>query len=255
MLLAIDIGNSSTKFGVFDSSTLIDKFAIHTTSDLAVSDLLFDRLKYVNDRFFNIDSVVVCSVVPELNETFSKALKELLSVTPVYVDHSFDFGLKIGYHPITSLGIDRLVNASSAVAKYGSPVIVCSFGTATTVDLVSADKKYLGGVIAPGMKLLADALHSKTSQLPNVAIEKPKSVIGNTTESSIKSGVFYGYVGLVDGILERIFFEAGARHRVIATGGFASMIADQGALVDTVDENLTLDGLRVLIEKTSNAAM
>jgi len=254
MLLAIDIGNSSTKFGVFESTTLIDKFVIPTTRDLSVNELLFDRLKYINDRFFTIDRAIVCSVVPELNDTFRKAVKELLSVTPVFVDHSFDFGLKISYHPVTSLGIDRLVNASSAT-KYGLPVIVCSFGTASTIDLVGADSEYLGGVIAPGMKLLADALHLKTSQLPSVTIKKPESVIGNTTESSIKSGVFYGYMGLVDGILERMFSEIGTRPEVIATGGFASMIAGQSELVDTVDENLTLDGLRSLIQETSNARM
>src|SRR5688572_7408490 len=162
MLLAIDIGNSSTKFGVFESTNLIDKFVIPTTRDLSVNELLFDRLKYINDRFFTIDRAVVCSVVPELNYTFRKALKELLSVTPLFVDHSFDLGLKISYHPVTSVGIDRLVNASSATAKYGPPVIVCSFGTATTIDLVTADREYLGGVIAPGMKLLADALHQNT---------------------------------------------------------------------------------------------
>jgi type III pantothenate kinase len=253
MLLAIDIGNSSTKFGIFDSTTLIDKFAIPTTRDLSVGELLFDRLKYVNERFFTIGRVVICSVVPELNETFRNASKELFSVTPIYVDHSFDLGLKISYHPITSVGIDRLVNASSAAAKYGPPLIVSSFGTATTIDLVSSESEYLGGVIAPGMRLLADALHQKTSQLPSVAIEKPESVFGNTTEGSIKSGVFYGYVGLVDGILERMFSEIGSRPKVIATGGFARLIADQSKLVDTVDENLTLDGLRSLVEKTSNA--
>jgi type III pantothenate kinase len=255
MLLAIDIGNSSTKFGVFDSTNLIDKFAIPTTRDLSVSDLHFDRLKYVNDRAFSIDRAVVCSVVPELNDTFRQALKELLAITPTFVDHAFDFGLKISYDPVTSVGIDRLVNASSAVAKYGAPVMVCSFGTATTIDLVNSESEYVGGVIAPGMRLLAEALQSKTSQLPRVAIERPEGVIGNTTEASIKSGVFYGYIGLVNGILERLFTEIGARPKVIATGGFASMIADQTKLVDTVDENLTLDGLRALIEKTSNARM
>lgn len=255
MLLAIDIGNSSTKFGIFDSANLIDKFAIPTSRDLSVSDLCFDRLKYVNDRAFSIDRAVVCSVVPELNDTFRQALKELLAITPIFVDHSFDFGLKINYHPVTSLGIDRLVNASSAAAKYGAPVIVCSFGTATTIDLVNSESEFPGGVIAPGMRVLAEALHNKTSQLPRVAIEKPERAVGNTTEASIKSGIFYGYIGLVDGILERLFSEIGTTPNVIATGGFASLIADQSTLIDTVDENLTLNGLRALIEKTSYSRM
>ena len=252
MLLAIDIGNSSIKFGVFESSSLIDKFAIPTARDLSVEDLLFDRLKYINDRFFNIDSAIVCSVVPELNDTFRSAVKELLSVTPTFVDHSSDFGLTINYHPVESLGLDRLVNAAAAAAKYGAPVVVCSFGTATTIDFVNDDREYMGGVIAPGMKLLAEALHGRTSQLPNVAIEEPDSVIGNTTESSIQSGVFYGYVGLVEGILERFFSAIGTRPDVVATGGFASIIARHSSLVNIVDENLTLDGVRYLSETTSN---
>ncbi len=255
MLLAIDIGNSSTKFGVFESSSLIDKFAIPTSLDLSVSDLLFDRLKYVNDRFFSIDRAIVCSVVPKLNDTFRDALKELLSVTPVFVDHSFDFGFRINYDPVTSVGIDRLVNASSAAVKYGKPIIACSFGTASTIDIVSRDSEYLGGVIAPGMKLLADALHHKTAQLPTVAIERPDRVIGNTTEASIKSGVFYGYVGLVDGLLERILSEIETSPQVIATGGFASLIASESRLVTTVDENLTLEGLRRLADEALTAEM
>ena len=249
MLLAIDIGNSLTKFGVFESTSLIDKFAILTTNDLTVNDLLFDRLKYINDRFFSIDRAIVCSVVPELNERFRSALKELLSVTPIFIDHSFDLGLKINYEPVTSVGIDRLVNASAAAAKYGAPVIVCSFGTATTVDFVNSGKEYLGGVIAPGMKLLAEALHLKTSLLPNVSIEKPERVIGNTTEASIRSGVFYGYVGMVDGILERFFSEIGSRPIVIGTGGLANTLGAESSFEVTVDETLALEGLTRLSEQ------
>ena len=130
MLLAIDIGNSSTKFGVFDSTNLIDKFAIPTTQDLSISDLHFDRLKYVNDRAFCIDRAVVCSVVPELNDTFRQALKDLLSITPIFIDHSFDFGLKISYEPVTSVGIDRLVNASSAADRpWVNPAIAAQQST------------------------------------------------------------------------------------------------------------------------------
>ena len=255
MLLAIDIGNSSTKFGVFESSSLIDKFAIPTSRDLSVDDLLFDRLKYVNERFFSIDSAIVCSVVPELNDTFREASQKLLSVTPNFVDHSYDFGLEINYQPVTSVGIDRLVNASSAAGKYGSPVMVCSFGTATTIDFVDPANVYQGGVIAPGMKLLADALHTNTSQLPQVPIEPLESVIGKTTEASIKAGVFYGYIGLVDHIIERMVSEVGSRPKVVSTGGFAPMIAGHSSMVDIVDENLTLEGLKGLMETEVNVRL
>ena len=131
----------------------------------------------------------------------------------------------------------------------GRPVIVCSFGTATTNDVVNADGEYLGGTIAPGMNTLAEALHLKTSKLPQVAIEKPESVIGKTTVDSIRSGVFFGYIGLVEGIIRRMFDELGETPKVIATGGFARTVSDNCNLINTVDENLMLDGLRILFER------
>ena len=249
MLLAIDIGNSSIKFGVFDGASLVDKFLIQTKRDYTVEELLFDRLQYVDDRFFRIDSVSVSSVVPELDDTIRQACKKMLKVTPVFIDHTFDFGLKINYEPVTTVGTDRLINASTAVEKYGRPVIVCSFGTATTIDAVDAGSEYLGGTIAPGMTTLAEALHLKTSKLPHVAIEKPESVFGNTTVDSIRSGVFFGYVGLVEGIIRRMFDELGDNPKVVATGGFARLMSENTDLINTVDENLMLDGLRILSER------
>ena len=249
MLLAIDIGNSSIKFGIFEAASLADKFLIPTKRDYTVDELLFDRLRYIEERFFRIDSVIVSSVVPELNDTFMQMCKTLLKVTPLFVDHTFDFGLKIKYEPITAAGTDRLINASAAVEKYGRPVIVCSFGTATTIDAVNADGEYLGGAIAPGMNTLAEALHLKTSKLPQVAIEKPESVIGRTTVDSIRSGVFFGYIGLVEGIIRGMFDELGNTPKVVATGGFAKTIVENCDLINTVDENLMLDGLRLLFER------
>ncbi len=251
MLLAVDIGNSSTKFGIFESGSLIDKFLIPTFRDYTVDELLFDRLKYVNDSFFRIDSAIVSSVVPAMNDTLAGACKKLLKVSPVFIDHTFDFGLKIRYQPSSAAGTDRLVNASSAASKYGLPVIACSFGTATTIDAVNADAEYLGGTISPGMRTLAEALQVKTSKLPLVTIEKPETVIGSNTEGSIKSGVFYGYMGLVEGILERMFDELGEKPSVVATGGFAGVVAENSKLIDVVDESLTLDGLFLLAGRTA----
>ncbi len=251
MLLAIDIGNSSTKFGVFESESLVDKFVIPTARDYAMEELPIGRLRQINERFFQIDAAIVSSVVPEMNEPLSRSCKELLHVTPKFVDHTFDFGLKIRYEPITAVGTDRLVNAAAARAKHGCPLIVCSFGTATTIDVVSSESEYLGGTIAPGMKTLAEALHLKTSKLPLVVIEKPDSVIGSTTEESIKSGVFYGYIGMVEGIIERIFETLNERPKVVATGGFSRLVAEESSLIDVVDENLILDGLRALAVKNS----
>lgn len=249
MLLAIDIGNSSTKFGIFESQSLIDKFVIPTVRDYTVDELLFDRVRYINERFFQIDKAVVSSVVPEVNDPLSQACWELLKIKPTFVDHMFDFGLKINYTPVAAAGTDRLVNASSAATKYGTPVITCSFGTATTIDLVSKQNEFLGGTIGPGIRMLAESLHRQTSKLPLVAIEEPANVIGTTTEDSIKSGVFYGYIGQVEGIIERMFAELDEVPKVIATGGLAHTVAEHSSLIDIVDENLTLDGLRLLIER------
>lgn len=249
-LLAIDIGNSSTKFGIFESSSLLDKFSIPTRKDYAMDELMFDRLLRVGERFVKYEAALIASVVPELNGTLGDALVKQLNVTPRFIDHTFDFGIGIDYHPPESAGVDRLVNASAAAAKYGCPVVACSFGTATTFDVVSGEMHYIGGAIAPGMRTLAEALHIKTSKLPNVAVvEEPAAAIGQTTEDSIKSGVFHGYVGMVEGVLERIFEELGDEAKVVGTGGFAKTVAGKSSMIDLVDEDLTLDGVRMLAER------
>ena len=254
MLLAIDIGNSRTKFGIFDSDSLIDKFSIPSERDYAAEELLFDRLERSGDRFLRIDTVAACSVVPELNDTFRRAFKKLLNVTPVFIDHTFDFGLKINYDPPSAIGVDRLVNASAAAAKYGAPVIACSFGTATTFDVVTNTREHLGGAIAPGLRAMAESLHLKTSKLPLVSIEKPQSPLGTTTETSIRSGVYYGYIGLVEGILTRIFEDLGEKPRVIGTGGFVKTVAAESGMIDIVDEDLTLQGVRLIADRRSATA-
>ncbi len=249
MLLAIDIGNSSIKFGIFESGSLVEKFLIQTKRDYTVDEFLSVGLQSFEDRLFRIDSVSVSSVVPELDDVVRQACVKMFEVAPVFVDHTFDLGIKINYEPVTAAGTDRLINAATAAEKYGKPVIVCSFGTATTIDAVNAAGEYLGGTIAPGMNTLAAALHLKTSKLPHVEIEKPESVFGNTTVDSIRSGVFFGYVGLVEGIIRRMFGELGDTPTVVATGGFARLIFDNSNLINIVDESLTLDGLRILFER------
>lgn len=264
MLLAIDIGNSRIKFGVFDDARLISKFSIPTIRDdspdwirNAVGDNLPER----------ISSAIVCSVVPQIEAALRELIEGLYGVMPTFVNNSFDFGLTIKYEPPDSVGTDRLVNAFSAVRKYGKPCIVCSFGTATTVDAVNSNSEYLGGIIAPGMNTLAEALHLTTSKLPKIEIEKPDRVIGNTTVDSIQSGIFYGYIGLVEGILTKMTAEllsappavaggdvkdgSAEKPTVIATGGFAQIIADECDLIEIVDESLTLEGLKLLLERGS----
>ena len=249
MLLAIDIGNSLIKFGVFDGEELIDKFSIATRRDYSVEELHFDRLQFTSGKFLKIDRTVVSTVVPELVHAVREASQTQFKVTPVFIDHNADFGITNKYDPPTAVGIDRLVNASAAVEKYGAPAIVCSFGTATVIDAVNKDREFLGGVIAPGAKMMAAALHENTSLLPSIQIEAPERVIGSTTVDAMVSGVVNGQIAMADGLIKRTASELGSKPRVIATGGLAHIIAGPIKTVSVIDENLTLDGLRLLGDK------
>ncbi len=243
MLLAIDIGNSSTKFGIFDGESLLHKFSIQTKRDYTVEELLFDRLKLHEHQFIqvDIDTCIVASVVPELNGVISRVCNELFKITPRFVDASWDLGFAVDYDPPSAAGADRLVNCFAAVSKYEIPVVVCSFGTATTIDVVN-ENGYVGGIIAPGMGTMAMALETVTSKLPGVAIEAPANLVGKTTVESIQSGIVNGHVAMVEGLLDRI----GNTGKVVATGGFAQMLSLKTSVIDIVDENLTLEGLRLL---------
>ena len=247
MILAIDIGNSSVKFGVFDRETLISRFSIPTVrrnSPEEINSLIEKKLVHP------ISAIVISSVVTELNSAFQQLSEKILRIEPIFVTNQFDFNLKIKYFPPEKLGIDRLVAVFAAAGKYGAPCIVCDFGTATTIDVVSREREFLGGIITPGISTLSEALFAKTSKLPRVEIEKPPRVIGNSTVTAIQSGIFYGYVGLTEGILRRMFEELNEKPTVIATGGFADLIAGNCGLIEIVDENLMLEGLRMIYEKT-----
>jgi type III pantothenate kinase len=246
MLLAIDIGNSSTKLGAFENETLVKRLIIPTIRS-KTADEIHASFEAQLDRQFS--AIVISSVVPELNDAFRILGEKYFNQTPFFVDNLLDFGLEIKYFPPENLGIDRLVAAFAATRKYSAPVIVCDFGTATTIDAVNSNEEYLGGIITPGINTLSEALFIKTSKLPRVEIRKPETVIGNSTVGSIQSGIFYGYVGLTEGILKRMIDELGEKPKVVATGGFASLIAENCDLIETVDENLMLDGLRIIHKK------
>lgn len=249
MLLAIDIGNSLIKFGVFDGDELFDKFSIATKRDYNKDELHFDRLTFADGKFLKIDTAVVATVVPELILPVREASRAQFKVTPTIVDHSSNFGITNKYDPPTSVGVDRLVNASAAAEKYGTPVIICSFGTATVIDAVNKKGEFIGGIIAPGVKTMAESLFKQTAQLPNVELEKTEHVIGNSTNDAIRSGVVNGQIAMAEGLIRQIAAEMGSKPRVIATGGFGHLIADSIKTVSVIDENLTLDGLRMIAER------
>ena len=243
MLIVIDIGNTLTKFGLFDNDLLIGRFAASTLSDPSARRIF----SQIPNR--DISAVVVSCVVPKLRETYAQIFKKTHGIEPIFIDSSFDFDLKINYFPPENLGIDRLVAAFAAVEKWSETCIVCDFGTATTIDVVTANREFSGGIIAPGMKTMSESLFAKTSKLPRVEIEKPPRVIGDSTTRAIQSGIYFGYIGLVDGIVERMTNELGGEAKVVATGGFAALIAESSAKIDIVDDNLLFDGLRLIYEK------
>lgn len=252
MLLAIDIGNTNTSLGVFDGENLIADWRLAT-----VRNRTFDEIGVLSRQMFSVceinykkvSAVIVASVVPQLNFAFQKMSKKHFENDAIFVDSTFDFGLKIKYNPPASVGADRLVAASAAASIYGKPCIVCDFGTATTIDAVNFAGEYVGGTITPGINVLAEALFEKTSKLPKIEITKPETVLGNSTVNSIRAGIYFGYAGLVEGIINRMIEALGEKPKIVATGGLSNFIAESSKLIETVDEKLMLDGLRLIYER------
>jgi type III pantothenate kinase len=243
MLLAVDIGNTSIKFGIFDGDTLLSKSSIPAKRDYTNDEIL----AAIGDSLdLPIENSLVCSVVPELDDIVGVLIAEQCGVDARFVTSDLDFGLKIDYQPLDAIGADRLVNSFAASQKYGVPCIVCSLGTATTVDVVGSGNELLGGLIAPGMATMAKALYLNASRLPEVSLEKPPSIIANNTVDSIRSGIFYGQLSMIEGIIQRVSDQLDSKPTVVATGGFAAMISKETDTIDIVDENLLLDGLNLL---------
>ena len=259
MLLVIDVGNTNTSLGVFgEGETLAAHWRLTTARERTVDEYgvharnLF-ALAGLDSRA--ITGVCIASVVPPLNFTLKRMSEDYFHLTPLFIDHSTDAGLEILYEPPSDVGADRIVDAVAAVDKYGAPCIVVDFGTATTFDAINRRGQYLGGVITPGITISSDALFARAARLPRVEIRRPERVIGSSTVGSIQSGLYYGYAGLVDGILRRMIEELRGgddeqeRVRVVATGGLAPLIATASELIETVDETLTLDGLRLIYDR------
>ncbi|MBX3288160.1 MAG: type III pantothenate kinase [Acidobacteria bacterium] len=259
MLLAIDIGNSAIKFAIYEAEGLLHRFSVATWRDYSPEELFFDRLKYVEQRFVRIDLVMAASVVPELNATLTKASQELFQVTPIFVDAGHDMEMPIKYDPPEHAGADRLIGAFAARQKHGAPLVICSIGTAMVVDAVNAAGEYIGGVIAPGPRLLAESLHTNTALLPLVQPKRPEKIIGKTTEDAVASGIYYGSAAMAEGLIRRVENELreDAPHdispKIVLTGGYGHLMLEDLPMVDVYEENLVLDGLRILADRITDA--
>ena len=253
MLLVIDAGNTNITLGVFRDEDLIAEWRILTDpakhSDEYVADLQ-DLFQSECLHLNKIEAVVIASVVPPLDQTLKLMSQRGFQLDPLFVNHTVNTGLKILYDSPADVGADRIVDAVAAVTKYGAPCIVVDFGTATTFNAVNSAHEYLGGVIAPGIMISAEALFLRAAKLPRVEIKQPDKVIGSSTVGAMQSGIYHGYAGLVDGVLEKMIAEMNTKPRVIATGGLAPLIADASRFIEKVDSTLTLDGLRLVYERT-----
>jgi type III pantothenate kinase len=252
MLLVIDVGNTNTSLGVYAGAELVKHWRLTTARSRTIDEYgvhARNLFELAGLDFQAITSVAIASVVPPLNFTLKRMAELYFNHSPLFIDHTTDTGLPILYDPPSDVGADRIVDAVAALAKYGAPCIVVDFGTATTFDAINARGEYLGGVITPGINISSDALFERAARLPRVEIKRPSAVIGSSTVGSIQSGLYYGYVGLVDGILGRMREELGARARVIATGGLAPLIATGSQMIEAVDDTLTLEGLRLVHER------
>lgn len=259
MLLAIDIGNTNIVIGVFEKTRLVRSWRLQTvrerTSDELglLVDMLFRQAQI--DRA-GVTGIVIGSVVPHLTPTTAAMVAQYFDLTPLVVDPAHNTGMPILYENPSEVGADRIVNAIAAYEQFGGegrPLIVCDFGTATTLDAVSARGEYLGGAICPGVNISADALFQRAARLPRIEVRKPAKAIGRTTVGAMESGLFYGYVGMVEGLVRRISDELGGHAICIATGGLATVIAPETSSVQHVHADLTLQGLRIVWERNAPA--
>jgi type III pantothenate kinase len=260
MLLAIDVGNTNTVLGLYKLEGEKPELAAHwrvTTHRSQTADeygVLFVNLFEMNGMVPNqVSHIIISSVVPPVEGTLREVCESYFHTEPLFVEPGIKTGMPVLVDNPAELGADRLVNAIAAFERYGGPCVVVDFGTATTFDVISGHGEYLGGAIAPGLGLSAEALFSRAARLTRVDIKRPAKVIGTNTVTHLQSGLYYGYIGLVDGILERIIAELGAPARVIATGGLARQIAEDSRYIAEIDDMLTLDGLLILFERNRTA--
>ncbi len=252
MLLAVDIGNTHTVLGIFRNDQLITEWRIVSAQEHSADEIrktLEKQFRGAGISVSELDGVGISSVVPNLTGIFESVARKYLNVEPVTIDASLDLGFKVHYKDPMTVGADRLCNAVAGYRKYGGPLIIIDFGTATTYDVVSSEGDFLGGAIALGLQSAAEALSARTAKLPNVDLLFPDSAIGRDTIAGIQAGVMMGMVDSVEGMIRRIRNEIGQQAKVIATGGLASTISKQTKMIEACEPSLVLEGVQLIHER------
>jgi len=252
MILVIDVGNTNIVLGIYQGKELLHHWRISTNRSGTVDEYgitIHNLFQYAGLQLSSIEGVAISSVVPPLMNLLEQLCLKYLRKTPLVVGPGIKTGLNIRYENPREVGADRIVNSVAAIEQYGAPLIVVDFGTATTFDYIDGDANYLGGAIVPGIGISTEALYQRAAKLPRIELTKPKSVVGRNSVTSMQAGIIYGYVGQVDGIVNRIKKEFNVQPRVIATGGLAELIYAESETIERVDSMLTLEGLRIIYER------
>jgi type III pantothenate kinase len=252
VILVIDVGNTNIVLGVYKGKELLHHWRLSTNRSATVDEYgmnMHNLFHYAGIRMEQIEGVIISSVVPPLMRALEQLCMKYLRKTPLVVGPGIKTGLNIRYENPREVGADRIVNSVAGIVKYGAPLIVVDFGTATTFDYIDASGSYLGGAIVPGIGISTEALYQRAAKLPRIELVKPKSVIGRNPVTSMQAGIIYGYAGQVDGIVNRIRKEFQVSPRVVATGGLAELISSESETIEEVDPLLTLEGLRIIYER------
>lgn len=261
MLLALDVGNTNTKLGLYRFDGAASELAAHwrlstqraqTVDEYGTLFINLFTMRGLNPA--DVEHIIISSVVPPIDATLRQMCETYFEIDPMFVEHHMNTGMPLLVDHPTELGADRLAYSVAAFERYGGPCIVVEFGTATKFESISARGEYLGGVIAPGLNLSAEALFARAAKLSRVDIKRPAKVIGTNTVAHVQSGLYYGYIGLVDGILDKMIAELGATPRIVASGILAHLIAPDSRYIHEIDDMLTLEGLRILFERNRSAA-